>query len=89
MPIYDYFCPENNQTLEVMHPISRKVKTWGQLCQLANQDLGETPETATVRRLLSAPNLAIPTSDREYRDAGFTRLVKRDQGVYENVTHNE
>ncbi len=89
MPIYDYFCPDNNQTVEVMHPMAQKVQTWGQVCQLVNCDLGDTPADTPVRRLLSAPNLAIPTSDREYRDAGFTKLVKRDQGVYENVTHTD
>ncbi|MGB3403383.1 MAG: zinc ribbon domain-containing protein [Microcoleaceae cyanobacterium] len=89
MPIYDYFCPSNNQTVEVMHSMSQTVQTWGDVCQLANCELEGTPENAPVRRLLSAPNLSIPTSDREYRDAGFTKLVKRDQGVYENVTNTD
>ncbi|MGL5081035.1 MAG: FmdB family zinc ribbon protein [Microcoleaceae cyanobacterium] len=89
MPFYDYYCPSNNHTLEIMHSIDRDVQTWGEVCQLAQCDLGDTPANAPVRRLLNAPTLAIPTSDSDYRNAGFTRLVKRDQGVYENVTAKE
>ncbi|MEW5734373.1 MAG: zinc ribbon domain-containing protein [Thermodesulfobacteriota bacterium] len=39
-----------------------------------------------VRRLISRPSISIPKSDRDLRDKGFTKLVKRDDGVYENVT---
>ena len=86
MPLYDYFCPSNNRQLEVMHSISQEVKTWGEVCQLANCDPGDTPVDAPVRRVVSAPMLSIPTSNTDYKNAGFTKLVKRDQGVYENVT---
>ncbi len=86
MPIYDYFCPSNHRKVEVIHSIHRDVKTWGELCQLAQCDLGDTPEDASVHRVLSAPMLSIPLTNSDYRNAGFTKLVKRDQGVYENVT---
>lgn len=86
MPLYDYFCPSNNRQLEVMHSISQEVKTWGEVCQLANCDPGDTPADTPVRRVISAPMLSIPTSNTDYKNAGFTKLVKRDQGVYENVT---
>ncbi|MCG5061171.1 MAG: zinc ribbon domain-containing protein [Limnoraphis sp. WC205] len=86
MPIYDYFCPSNNRKVEVMHSIHQEIKTWGEVCQLAQCELGETPEDAPVRRVLSAPMLSVPTTNSDYRNAGFTKLVKRDQGVYENVT---
>ncbi|MGC9527391.1 MAG: zinc ribbon domain-containing protein [Limnospira sp.] len=86
MPIYDYFCPSNNRKVEVMHSIDREVKTWGDLCELAHCEVGATPLDAPVRRLLSAPMLSVPTSNADYRNAGFTKLVKRDKGVYENVT---
>lgn len=39
-----------------------------------------------VRRLISKPMISVPRSDAEIRDAGFTKLVRRDDGVYENVT---
>ncbi len=89
MPIYDYFCPSNNQKVEVWHSLNQEVKTWGDVCQLAKIELGNTPEDATVRRLFSAPRLVMPTSDSEYKSAGFSKLVKRDEGVYENVTAKE
>lgn len=39
-----------------------------------------------VRRLISRPSICVPKSDTDLRDKGFTKLVKRDDGVYENVT---
>jgi predicted nucleic acid-binding Zn ribbon protein len=86
MPTYDYFCPSNNQKLEVSHSMNLEVSTWGQLCELAKCEVGETPEDAPVRRLLSAPRLIKPTSDTDYKSQGFSKYVKRDEGVYENVT---
>ena len=86
MPVYDYFCPKNNQQLEVSHSMNLEVSTWGQLCELAKREPGETPADAPVRRLLSAPRLMKPTSDTDYKNSGFSKYVKRDEGVYENVT---
>ncbi|MDJ1182631.1 hypothetical protein [Roseofilum casamattae] len=86
MPIYDYFCPSNHRTVEVMHRLDETVPTWGKLCQLAKIDPEETPLDAPVRRAISAPMLAVPTSDSDYKQSGFKKLVKRDEGVYENVT---
>ena len=39
-----------------------------------------------VQKLISRTNISCPKSNRELRDLGFTKLVKRDDGVYENVT---
>ena len=39
-----------------------------------------------VRRLISRTFVSTPQSNTELRDLGFTKLVKRDSGVYENVT---
>lgn len=89
MPIYDYFCPSNNQKVEVWHSMNQEVTTWGDVCKLAKCDPGSTPEDAPVRRLISSPRLSVPTSDSDYKNAGMSKLVKRDQGVYENVTAKE
>jgi len=86
MPTYDYFCPSNNQKVEVMHSIHDKLETWGELCQLAQIDRGDTPADAPVRRMVGVPRLMVPASNNDYKNAGFTKLVKRDRGVYENVT---
>lgn len=39
-----------------------------------------------VRKLISRINISTPKTNSELRDLGFTKLVKRDDGVYENVT---
>ena len=40
----------------------------------------------SVRKLISRPSISAPKTNSELRDLGFTKLVKRDDGVYENVT---
>lgn len=86
MPIYEYHCPANGTHLEVLHGMDEVPKTWGELCRLADVDPGETDASAEVKRLLSAPSLAFPKGNSQLRDLGFTKLVKREKGVYENVT---
>lgn len=39
-----------------------------------------------IKKLISLVRLSVPKSNSELRDLGFTKLVKRDDGVYENVT---
>ena len=39
-----------------------------------------------VERLVCRVHVSTPTSDSEYKSMGFTKLVRRDEGVYENVT---
>ena len=39
-----------------------------------------------VRRLISRPYISTPQSDSDLKSMGFAKLVKRDSGVYENVT---
>ena len=39
-----------------------------------------------VQKLISRTNFSCPKTNGELRDLGFTKLVKRDDGVYENVT---
>lgn len=39
-----------------------------------------------VRKLISCINIRMAKTNSELRDLGFTKLVKRDNGVYENVT---
>lgn len=39
-----------------------------------------------VKKLISRISISTPKSNRELRELGFTKLVKRDDGVYENVT---
>jgi len=39
-----------------------------------------------VRKRVSRININTPKSNSELKDLGFTKLVRRDDGVYENVT---
>ena len=54
MPTYEYYCPTNRKTVEVMHGMSATVTTWGELCELADQKPGSTAVDAPVEKLLSA-----------------------------------
>ena len=87
MPCYDYFCAENGQTVEVKHGMQTVLETWGEVCYAAQVPMGDTDFTVPVRKVLSAPNISLPTGDSKLKEIGFTKLVKRDDGVYENVTH--
>ncbi|MEX2481812.1 MAG: zinc ribbon domain-containing protein [Gammaproteobacteria bacterium] len=86
MPIYAYECPENGQVVEVRHKMDQRIRNWGELCFAAQIQLGDTPFEAPVRKRLMPPAIAIPTGNATLKNAGFTKLVKRDEGVYENVT---
>ncbi|MGV0006089.1 MAG: zinc ribbon domain-containing protein [Candidatus Porifericomitaceae bacterium WSBS_2022_MAG_OTU9] len=59
---------------------------WGELCYTTGMTLGKTPPEAPVQMEISAPAIAVPTSNNHLKELGFTKLVRRDEGVYENVT---
>ena len=86
MPVYTYLCEANGQSVEIRHGVDAEIRTWGELCYAAQRPLGETEFLAPVRKVLSPPAIAIPASNSDLRNKGFTKLVKRDDGVYENVT---
>lgn len=66
--------------------MSERLSTWGEVCQRAGMALESTAADAPVERLISAPSIAVPKGDSDYKSMGFTKLVRRDKGVYENVT---
>ena len=39
-----------------------------------------------IERLIAPAFMNTPTGDSDLRDKGFAKLVRRDKGVYENVT---
>ena len=87
MASYDYYCEANGQTVEVEHPMSKKLQFWAEVCYYAQIPIGDTDPEAPVRiRIQSAPGMAVPAFNSELKNLGFTKLVKRDDGVYENVT---
>ena len=78
MPVYEYehqndAC-ELGLTFEVRQSMDEK-------------SLSKCPRCGSpVRKIVSRINISCPRSNSELRDMGFTKLVKRDDGVYENVT---
>ena len=59
MITYDYHCDANNTTITVRHSIKDSLKTWGELCELAELDPGNTPPETPVRRLLGGGSLLL------------------------------
>jgi len=51
MPSYDYVCEANGRVVEVRHRMSETLSTWGELCDTAGIDAGDTPVTSPVKRL--------------------------------------
>lgn len=51
MPTYDYRCEANGRVLEVKHRMSEEINTWGELCERAGIEAGETPADSPVKRL--------------------------------------
>ena len=86
MPNYDYFCEANAKTIAVHHDINTKLKTWGEICFVAQIPLGDTDVLAPVRLVIRPIAINVPISNSQLKEHGFTKLVKRDNGVYENVT---
>ncbi|MFQ5659402.1 MAG: zinc ribbon domain-containing protein [Gammaproteobacteria bacterium] len=87
MPVYEYRCEKNGLTVEVNHPMDVRLHTWGEVCYVAQIPLGNTDPMAPVTKVIrSAPGVAVPVFNSELRNKGFTKLVKRDDGLYENVT---
>ena len=89
MPAYEYHCDANGRKLTAYHPMDVELRTWGELCYVTREELGDTDPYSPVRRLLAAPYVHVPTGNTELREQGFTKLVRRDAGVYENVTRIE
>ena len=49
MPTYDYRCEANGRVVEVNHRMSEAISTWGELCQKAGIDQGETAADSPVK----------------------------------------
>ncbi len=86
MPSYDYYCELNGETVEATHSINANISNWGELCFATQHPLGEADPLTPVRKVIRVPAIAFPTGNAELKNHGFTKLVKRDDGVYENVT---
>lgn len=89
MPRYDYHCAANDRTVEVVHSLSFKLQTWGEVCEHKGMGLDGLSSEAPVTRIVTiAPMANTPVGNSGLKNLGFTKLVKRDDGVYENVTRS-
>lgn len=90
MPVYEYRCDANGRVVEVTHDADRCLRNWGEVCYVAGLQPGDTHPGAAVERVIrTAPAVLATESNSELRERGFTKLVRRDDGVYENVTATE
>lgn len=53
MPSYDYRCDANGRVVEVRHGINDKLSTWGEVCERAAIETGDTPADTPVKRLIT------------------------------------
>lgn len=78
MPVYEY---------EHIEKPCSKGKVFDMVQSIHDKPLVQCPDCGgSIRKLISRFGISTPKSNRELRDLGFTKLVKRDDGVYENVT---
>jgi putative FmdB family regulatory protein len=81
MPIYEYEHTREACSLGGRFEIRQSI---------SDKPLKKCPECGRpVKKLISLVGISAPKTNSELRDLGFTKLVKRDDGVYENVTARE
>ncbi len=62
MPTYDYRCETNGRVVEVMHRMNDQMHNWGDLCDKAGIEPGDTPPEAPVTRMATGGNVISSTS---------------------------
>jgi len=78
MPVYEY---------EHLEKACARGKVFDYRQSIKDKQLHLCPTcSGPVQKLISRTNISCPKTNGELRDLGFTKLVKRDDGVYENVT---
>lgn len=81
MPIYEYEHQGDGCKLGKEFEIYQSIK---------DDAFAKCPECGKpVVRLISGAYISTPTTNSEYKSMGFTKLEKRDKGVYENVTRGK
>ena len=54
---------------------------------MADKKLNNCPQCGQpVKRLISLCAISTPKTNSDLKNKGFTKLVRRDHGIYENVT---
>lgn len=53
MPTFDFHCPANGQTVEVMLKLHENLATWGELCARKGMPVGDTPPEAPIEKVFT------------------------------------
>lgn len=78
MPVYEYEHTEKHCNIGHIFEIEQSI---------SEEPLNRCPKcNRPVKKLISVVYINTPKTNTELRDMGFTKLVKRDDGIYENVT---
>ena len=78
MPVYEYEHLKEPCTLGKVFDYKQSIQ---------DEQLTHCPQCSEpVKKIISSINISCPKTNGELRDLGFTKLIKRDDGVYENVT---
>ena len=78
MPVYEYEHVNEACSLGTCFEITQSI---------ADRPLKRCPRCdRPIKKLISLVGISAPKTNSELRDLGFTKLVRRDDGVYENVT---
>ena len=78
MPIYEYEHDGAACSLGKVFDVKQSID---------DKPLARCPQCCgKVQKIVSRINISCTKTNSELRDLGFTKLVKRDDGVYENVT---
>ena len=78
MPVYEYEHVDTPCSVGAVFDFRQSID---------DKPLAKCPQCAgAVKKIISRINISCPKTNSELRDLGFTKLVKRDDGVYENVT---
>ena len=81
MPVYEYEHQEGSCTLGKVFDYKQTI---------SEKQLSRCPHcSGPVHKIISRINISCPKTNSELRDLGFTKLVKRDDGVYENMTSRD
>ena len=78
MPVYEY---------EHQGKSCKLGKVFGVTQSIHDKKLDRCPTChRKVKKIISITHISTPKTNSELKDLGFTKLVRRDDGVYENVT---
>ena len=78
MPVYEYEHTDTPCRLGQVFEVEQSIN---------DRQLKKCPQCANpIKKIISRINISCQKSNSELRDLGFTKLVRRDDGVYENVT---